>query len=102
MNRLFDFRDREDQGQLIENYVFNRLSEIYDKDMIRFWRTTDKQEVDFVVSALNNEGLAFEVKMKCPGIKPAGNKKFMESYPDFQFRIISYQTDKRCTWILKL
>jgi uncharacterized protein len=102
LNRFFDFRDREDQGQLIENYVFNRLAEIYDKDMIRFWRTTDKQEVDFIVSASFNEGLAFEVKMKCQGIKPAGNKKFMESYPDFQFRIVSYAMDKGCNWILKL
>jgi len=102
LNRLFDFRDREDKGQLIENYVFNRISEIYDKELIRFWRTTDKQEVDFVVSASNNEGLAFEVKLKCPGTKPASNTKFLESYPGFQFRIISYQTDKKCTWILKL
>ncbi|MBW6499943.1 MAG: ATP-binding protein [Bacteroidales bacterium] len=102
LNRLFDFKDRGDEGQLIENYVFSRLSEIYDKDMIRFWRTTDKQEVDFIVSTSSNEGLALEVKLKCPGVKPAVNKKFIESYPGFQFRIISYALDKECDWILKL
>jgi predicted AAA+ superfamily ATPase len=102
LNRLFDFKDRGDQGQLIENYVFNRLSEIYDKDMIRFWRTTDKQELDFIVSTSSNEGLALEVKLKCPRAKPAGNKKFIECYPGFQFRIISYALDKGCSWILKL
>jgi len=66
LNRLCDFKDREGQGQLIENYVFNRLSELYDKDIIRFWRSTDRQEVEFIVSASFKEGLAFEVKMKCP------------------------------------
>jgi len=102
LNRLFDFRDREDQGQLIENYVFNRLSEKHDKDSIRFWRTTDKNEIDFVISTSLKEGLAFEVKLKCPVIKPSGNKKFMENYPDFRFGTISYDIDKACNWILKL
>ncbi len=102
LNRLFDFRDREDQGQLIENYIFNRLAEKYDKDSIRFWRTTDKQEIDFVISTSSNQGLAFEVKLKCPETKPAGNKKFMENYSEYQLRIISHDIHPGCYWILKL
>lgn len=102
INRLFDFGDRQDQGQLIENYVFNRLAEIYDKDIIRFWRTADKQEVDFVISTAYKDGLAFEVKMQCQGIKHAGYQKFIQSYPDFRFRIISHEIDDKCHWILRL
>jgi predicted AAA+ superfamily ATPase len=102
LNRLFDFSHREDQGPMLENYVFNRLSELYDKENIRFWRTTDKQEIDFVVSTSFNEGLAYEVKMKCPGTKPPGHKKFMDNYPAYQIRIISHNINKSCYWILKL
>ncbi len=102
INRLFDFRDRQDQGQLIENYAYNRLTELYDQDLIRFWRTSDKQEVDFVISTTYREGLAYEVKMQCQGIKHAGYKKFIQSYPDFQFRIISHEIHDNCLWILRL
>lgn len=102
LNRLFDFRDREDQGQLIENYLFNRLAEIYDKDNIRFWRTKDKQEIDFVVPTSTDEGWAYEVKLKCPGSEPACSKKFLEYHPHFQFRIISHDIHSGCYWILKL
>jgi uncharacterized protein len=56
LNRFFDFKNREDQGQLLENYFYNRLTNIYDKDNIRFWRTTDKKEIDFIVTTSFKEG----------------------------------------------
>lgn len=102
LNRLFDFRDREDQGQLIENYVFNRLTEKYDKESVQFWRTKDKHEIDFVIPTSNHEGLAFEVKVNCPGKGTTGSKKFLEYHPDFQFRVISHDIHSGCTWVLKL
>ena len=52
---------------------------LYDKDSIRFWRTTNKQEVDFVISTSLMEGLAFEVKMNCPDTNLPGKHKLMES-----------------------
>jgi predicted AAA+ superfamily ATPase len=102
LNRFYDFSNREDQGQLLENYVFKRLSNIYDKDTIKYWRTTDNKEIDFVVTTSYNEGLAYEVKMKCPASKLPAEKKFTENYPGYSFNAISYSMDNKCKWILKL
>jgi len=102
LNRMFNFHERQDQGELIENYVFNRLSELYDKDSIRFWRTTDKQEVDFVLSTSLKEGVALEVKMKCSGTNLPGKNKFLELYPGYEFRIISGAINNRCKWVLTI
>jgi predicted AAA+ superfamily ATPase len=102
LNRFYDFKNREDQGQLLENYVFKRLSNIFDKDTIKYWRTTDNKEIDFVVTTSFNEGLAYEVKMKCPNSKMASEKKFTENYPGYRFNVVSYSTDDECKWILKL
>lgn len=45
-----EFDDREDKGQLLENYIFSvLLKELRTFDSIFFWRTKDKAEVDFVV-----------------------------------------------------
>lgn len=102
LNRLYSFNNREDQGQLLENYVFKRLSNIYDKDNIKYWRTTDNKEIDFVVTTSFKEGLAYEVKMKCPVSNLPSEKKFTENYPGYLFNVISYSTDNKCKWILKL
>lgn len=102
LNRLYSFNNREDQGQLLENYVFKRLSNIYDKDNIKYWRTTDNKEIDFVVTTTFKEGLAYEVKMKCPVSNLPSEKKFTENYPGYLFNVISYSIDNKCKWILKL
>lgn len=102
LNRFFNFKSREDQGALLENYVHKRLSGLYDKDTIRFWRTTDNKEIDFVIITSFREGMAFEVKMNCKSTKTTSQKKFIEHYPDFPLEVISYEIDKDCKWILKL
>lgn len=33
LNRFYDFQTREDQGQLVENYVYKRLTNLYDKEL---------------------------------------------------------------------
>lgn len=41
--------DRLDKGGYTENIYFRYLLESYTIDDIGFWRTQDKQEVDFVI-----------------------------------------------------
>ena len=102
LNRFFDFKLREDQGVLLENYIYKRLSDIYDSDAIRFWRTTDKKEIDFVISTSFREGLAYEVKMNCKPVKSASLKNFSNTYPDYPTEVISYDIDSNCKWVLKI
>jgi uncharacterized protein len=102
LNRLYDFKYREDQGALLENYVFKRLTDLYDKDSIRFWRTTDNKEIDFVISTSYKKGIAYEVKLNCSNIKSASKHKFVENYPDYSIEDISYETGTECNWVLKI
>jgi len=102
LNRFYGFQNREDQGQLLENFVYKRLTNLYDKDNIKFWRTTDKKEIDFIVSTSFNEGMAYEVKMNCRNINSISKKRFSESYPDYRFQAVSYALNDECQWALKL
>lgn len=44
-----EFRRREDRGKLLENYVFRELRDSFGDWEIKYWRTTAKAEVDFVL-----------------------------------------------------
>lgn len=102
LNRFHDFSSRGDRGALLENYVYKRLTGLFDADHIRFWRTTDRKEIDFVVATSFGEGLAFEVKMTCRSGKTNSEKAFQETYPDYPLDVLSHQVDPGCTWVLKL
>ncbi len=102
LNRFFDFKTREDQGALLENYVYNRLSVLYDTDTIKFWRTTDNKEIDFVITTSFGKGLAYEAKLNCKSVKKASQKNFVSNYPNYPLDTISYNIDNECKWILKL
>ncbi len=54
------FDNREDQGRIAENFVFRELLDV--GRSIRYWRTTSKGEVDFVL-LMNDEVLPVEVKL---------------------------------------
>ena len=101
LNRFFEFDLREDRRQLLENFVFRRLNEKYDTDDIRFWRTTDNKEIDFIIDS--SEGrFAYEVKFSCKQKKGNASKIFLEHYPDFSYKTISYDFDAQCLQALKL
>ncbi len=47
-----DFRPvdlRPDRGALFENYIISELKKQHPKDNIYFWRTTDQQEIDYIL-----------------------------------------------------
>ncbi|MFW5831326.1 MAG: ATP-binding protein [Prolixibacteraceae bacterium] len=102
LNRFYDFNTREDQGQLLENYVYKRLTNLYDKDNIKFWRTADKKEIDFVVTTSFNEGLAYEIKMNCRNLNLTSKRKFTQHYPGYRFSAVSYNINNDCEWVIKL
>ncbi|MBI1973918.1 ATP-binding protein, partial [Candidatus Micrarchaeota archaeon] len=49
MGNFIEFDKREDQGKLLENFVFRELTASFGDWEIRYWRTTAKAEVDFVL-----------------------------------------------------
>ena len=84
LNRFGTIDSRADKGALLENYFFIRLRQQYEGDQLRFWRTTEQQEIDFVVETSFGEGLAYEVKWNKQGFKPEKLSKFTDAYPNFK------------------
>ncbi len=83
LNRFDLVDNRADKGAVLENYFFLRLRQQYDAEQLRFWRTTEQQEIDFVVETSFGEGKAFEVKWNKQSFKPEKLRKFTDNYPSF-------------------
>lgn len=102
INRFDPICDREDKGQLLENYIYLRLLEKYDDDQIKFWRTAEKREIDFIVSESFNKGFALEVKYNDQAFKKSKYKTFQDYYTEYKLQCISYIARKEGIPILKL
>ncbi|MDP2909852.1 MAG: ATP-binding protein [bacterium] len=81
---------REDNGQILENALFRQFLENYDFEEIKFWRTAQKQEVDFVIKGSR----AFEVKANPEKFKKNKYKAFFGNYPQIEFFIASFDCQK--------
>jgi len=55
------YEKREDRGPLLENFVFGELARKV-QGGLKYWRTKDKSEVDFVVEPRRGEPIPIEVK----------------------------------------
>ncbi len=84
--------ERIDKGSLLENYILNRLMEDYSIDEIKFWRTADQNEADFIVKPLLDEQFAIEVKFGTSGIKTSKYKQFRKTYPEIPINLLRLQT----------
>mgnify|MGYP001618212725 FL=1 len=84
---------RGDKGLLLENAVFRQLVERYDLNEIKFWRTVQKNEIDFIVK----EKEALEVKAQPLQIREKNYKVFMENYKNFDFKVISLGAKAKTT-----
>jgi predicted AAA+ superfamily ATPase len=80
LNNFLPIDNRTDKGQIFENFVFNELRLNFD-GKINYWRTTNKNEVDFVLQ-VNDKIVPIEVKTS-PNLK-GGFVKFIKTYkPEF-------------------
>jgi hypothetical protein len=83
VNNFEPFLLRTDKGQILENYFFRSLINRYYIDQIKFWRTVDGAEVDFVV-----EDKAYEIKVNKKLAKVSKYKLFQKKYPKIRFEIL--------------
>jgi uncharacterized protein len=80
--------NRVDKGALFENLVFILINNKYKKEEIKFWRTSEGNEVDFVIdNAINSK--AFEVKYSDKEIKQSKYKIFKENYPNCDLEFVT-------------
>ncbi len=88
-----DFRllmERDDKGALLENGVYRQLIEKYEAEEIRYWRTTNQQEIDLVVE---DQKTAYEVKIDSKKIAKNKFRSFLSAYPDFKVNLVSLKGD---------
>lgn len=85
VNNFNKFLTREDKGQLLENTVFRQLAEKYNENEINYWRTTEQNEVDFIVGGK----IALEVKINPAQFKKSKYKVFFDNYPHIKFIVVS-------------
>lgn len=93
INRFYTIENREDKGQLLENYVYLRLKELYSEDDIKYWRTIQQNEVDFVVTESFEKSKAFEVKFNAATIKLSKYNAFKKYYPDYPLQFVSWKSE---------
>jgi len=76
---------RKDKGAYLENIVFcGLLKETKDAGKIKFWRTQDKKEVDFVVG-----NKAYEIKSNSKKLKEGKYAIFKKEYPNIEFSFLT-------------
>ena len=83
INYFAPIEQRFDKGLVLENFCFRALIERFEQDQIKYWRTADGNEVDFIVETQYLKGFAIEVKFNEQEAKLSKYKKFIENYPNF-------------------
>jgi uncharacterized protein len=73
---------RADVGKLLENWVFSELHKRYpDPGGVRYWRTRNGAEVDFVLEPVAGDVLPIEVKASAGASGPSRSlRSFLEAY----------------------
>lgn len=85
----------DDRGTLWEHFVLNQLLAFGFKDRIRYWRTKQKKEVDFVIARGNRPAAAIEAKWRAGDGTDTGNLlKFAEDYPDSELIVVAQDIDR--------
>jgi len=84
------YQMREDKGALLENALFRQFLGKFNLEQIKFWRTIQKKEVDFVI----NEELAYEVKSQLKNVDIKDYQLFLQSYPNIKLNFVSMEASK--------
>lgn len=83
-NNFDPFDLRIDKGMLLENTAFRACLFAYANEDIRFWRTSDSQEVDFIIG----DASAYEVKVNKTNVVMSKYNEFKKQYPHIPLSVI--------------
>lgn len=93
--------NRIDKGALLENLTYLFIRDEEGIEGLRYWRTADGNEVDFVVETSYQSGYAIEVKWSDEKLNPVKYKKFTEAYPKFPLKYSCFKAENLANFILK-
>lgn len=88
----------DDRGILWEHMVLNQLFAWGLSKQVRYWRTKQKQEVDFVIVRRGKPPVAIEVKWKAGGSADYKNLLlFAKTYPEAELIVVAQDIDRSYT-----
>ncbi|HPI86294.1 MAG TPA: ATP-binding protein [Bacteroidales bacterium] len=93
---------RIDKGMLIENYAYIRLRQLYGNDTIRYWRTADGHEIDFVINPASGNGSAIEIKFDEENFNPKKYHNFLVAYPDYRITCRAFHASGNTSSLMAL
>lgn len=88
VNNFENMDIRVDAGHLFENMVYRNFLDQYPSEDIRYRRTKNNQEVDFIIQEEN----AYEVKIKSSLYRAAKYTSFIQEYPHIPLSCISTES----------
>lgn len=91
LNQFLPPEQRLDKGMLVENYTYTRLRNLYGNDQLRFWRTADGHEIDFILTQSPGKGEAIEIKFDEKGFNPSKYQKFIDAYPGYSLNYRAFK-----------
>ncbi len=80
---------RKLEGDNLETAVFSLLRKKFNAENIHFWRTVQKEEIDFIVESQNHI-LAYEVKINCRNKDRFLLNKFKKLYPKAKIHLVGF------------
>ena len=102
LNQFLPVDQRVDKGMLIENYAYIRLRTHHGNDDLRFWRTTDGCEVDFILTSGQGTGEAIEIKFEETSYNPSKYRKFRDTYPDYTLNLRAFRSSTNQTSLIAM
>jgi predicted AAA+ superfamily ATPase len=93
VNYFNPIEQRADKGEILESLVFRILNEKYESNQVKYWRTADGNEVDFIVETSYLKGFAVEVKFNEREAKISKYTKFIQNYPNFPLEFWWWKKD---------
>lgn len=90
LNNFSRLKTRDDKGILLENQTLQQLLPHYRVEDIKYWRTTEQNEVDFILK----DKKALEIKFKSEEFRESKYKLFRSVYDEYQLLLASFKKEK--------
>ena len=91
---------RELIGNVFETSIFSELTKRFGMESVRYWRTKDKREIDFIVTQRDTP-LPIEVKLNFAQCRQAAIIYFSKHYESEPYRVLALngiKTDRHGAW----
>jgi len=89
-NNFQPLDEKLNKGNFLENIYYRQLAEHYGMSNINFWRTTNGNEVDFIIHEPGKPSRAVELKYNNEKINESKYNKFRADYPEINLTFTHY------------